>query len=101
MTLTGQELIEHFKNCCEKRNKLFIPDSPRQEAVAEALSKFYNPEILLKACDLFIKSNNGPFIIFDFAIQSKTYTDKIQFDAKSSEKFKDVVKQTKLRMELE
>ena len=101
MTLTGQELIEHFKKCCEKRNKLFIPDSPRQEAVAEALAKFYNSEILLKACDLFIKSNNGPFIIFDFAIQSKTYADKIQFDSKSSEKFKDVVKQTKLRMELE
>ena len=101
MTLTGQELIEHFRNCCEKQNKLFIPDSPRQEAVAEALAKFYNSEILLKACDLFIKSNNGPFIIFDFAIQSKTYADKIQFDSKSSEKFKDVVKQTKLRMELE
>lgn len=101
MTLTGPELIEHFKNYCKKRNKLFIPDSPRQEAVAEALANFYNPKTLLKACDLFIKSNNGPFIIFDFAIQSKTYADKIQFDSKSSEKFKDVVRQTKLRMELE
>lgn len=101
MSLTGQELIEHFKGCCEKRNKLFVPDPPRQEAVADALAKFYNSEILLKSSDLFIKSNNGPFTMFDFAIQSKTYSDRIQFDSKSSEKFKDVVKQTKLRMELE
>ena len=47
------------------------------------------------------KKCNGPFIIFDFAVQSKTYADKIQFDSKSAEKFKDVVQQTKLRMESE
>jgi len=101
MNLTGQDLIKHFKECCEKRNKLFIPDSPRQEAVADALAKFYNNESLLKACDSFIKSNSGPFLVFDFAVQSKTYVDRIQFDSKSNEKFKDVVKQTKLRMEQE
>jgi len=69
--------------------------------VADALAKFYNNENLLKACDSFIKSNSGPFLVFDFAVQSKTYVDRIQFDSKSSEKFKDVVKQTKLRMEQE
>ena len=79
MIKTGQDLIRYFKSCCEKQNKLFIPDSPRQEAIADALAKFYNSDILLKACDLFIKSNNGPFIIFDFAYSKNNKSTTVKY----------------------
>ena len=67
MITTGQELIDFFKSCCEKHSKLFIPDSPRQEAVADALSKFYKTDNLSTGIEYFIKNRTGPFLIFDFA----------------------------------
>lgn len=91
--------IEQLKNCCKIYHKLFIPDSPRQEAVAESLLSFYDRDILFQAIDVFVKSNPGPFLVFDFAIQSKKYTDKVVFDSKSINKFKDIVNQTKKRMD--
>ena len=36
MKATGEETIQHFQDYCKKQSKLFIPDSPRQEAVAKA-----------------------------------------------------------------
>lgn len=93
--------INQLKNCCKKYHKLFIPDSPRQEAVAESLLSFYDKELLFSAIELFVKSNPGPFLVFDFAVQSKVYTDKVKFESKSVNKFKEIVNQTKKRMEME
>ena len=93
--------ISQLKNCCKKYHKLFIPDSPRQEAVAESLLSFYDKELLFTAIELFVKSNQGPFLVFDFAVQSKVYTDKVKFESKSVNKFKEIVNQTKKRMETE
>lgn len=101
MEQTEIDLIEQLKNCCKQYRKLFIPDSPRQEAVAESLSSFYDKDILFLAVELFVKSNPGPFLIFDFAVQSKTYTDRVKFEGKSVDKFKEIVNQTKKRMESE
>ena len=75
--------ISQLKNCCKKYHKLFVPDSPRQEAVAESLLSFYDKELLFTAIDLFVKSNPGPFLVFDFAVQSKVYTDRVKFESKS------------------
>lgn len=99
--LTGQEVMQHFVSCCKKRSKLFVPDSPRQEQVCDALADFYNKEILFDAIDEFTKANPGPFIIFDFAIQSKKYIDHVTLEKKSRDKFISIVQETKKRMEQE
>ena len=93
--------ISQLKNCCKKYHKLFIPDSPRQEAVAESLLSFYDRELLFSAIELFVKFNPGPFLVFDFAVQSKVYTDRVKFESKSVNKFKEIVNETKKRMEME
>ncbi|CAB4135629.1 hypothetical protein UFOVP573_84 [uncultured Caudovirales phage] len=101
MEVTGLELIKFFKESCKKSNKLFIPDSPRQESVADALAEFYKKEELFDAVKLFIKSKTGPFLVFDFAIESRSYVDKTKFESKSVNAFKEIVEQTKKRMESE
>ncbi len=99
--LTGQEVLQHFISCCKKRSKLFVPDSPRQEQVCDALGNFYEIDILFDAIDEYTKVNPGPFIIFDFAVQSKKYIDHVVNEKKSRNTFLSMVKQTKERMELE
>lgn len=101
MEVTGLELIKFFKESCKKSNKLFIPDSPRQESVADALAEFYKKEELFNAVQLFIKSKTGPFLVFDFAIESRSYVDKTKFESKSVNSFKEIVEKTKKRMESE
>lgn len=98
MKATGQETVDYFKDCCKKQSKLFIPDSPRQEAVADALSDFYDREILFTAIDIFVKSRSGPFLIFDFAVESKSFTDKVVFDTRSNMKFQEILEETRKRM---
>lgn len=98
MKATGQETVDYFINCCKKQNKLFIPDSPRQEAVSSALSDFYEKETLFMAIDLFVKSRTGPFLIFDFAVESKSFTDKVVFDTKSNTRFQEILEDTRKRM---
>jgi len=69
--------------------------------VSESLLSFYDKDILFSAIELFVKSNPGPFLVFDFAVQSKVYTDKVKFESKSVNKFKEIVNETKKRMEME
>ena len=97
--LTGPEVMQHFVSCCKKRSKLFVPDSPRQEQVCDALADFYNREVLFDAIDEFTKVNPGPFIVFDFAVQSKKYIDHVILEKKSRDKFISIVQETKRRME--
>lgn len=99
--ITGQDLIKHFKECCEKQNKLFIPDSPRQEAVADSLVSFYKEDNLRLGVESFIKNKTGPFLIFDFAVESRSFVEKAEFNKQSVDKFKSIVQETKKRMESE
>jgi len=99
--LTGQEVLQHFISCCKKRSKLFVPDTPRQEQVCDALGDFYEIDILFDAIDEYVKVNPGPFIVFDFAVQSKKYIDHVILEKKSRDNFIFMVKETKKRMELE
>ena len=101
MKATGEQTILFFQDCCKKHSKLFIPDSPRQEPVAKAISEFYDSELLFKAIDSFVKGRTGPVLVFDFAIESKTYIDRVQFNSKSDSKFQEIVEQTRKRMENE
>lgn len=95
---TGPELINYLKESCKKSAKLFIPDSPRQEDVADALVDHYEKSILYDAIDTFVKSRTGPFLLFDFAIESKKITDKVKKEKESIERFKQIVKETHDRM---
>lgn len=99
--LTGQEVLQYFISCCKKRNKLFVPDSPRQEQVSDAIAGFYDKEVLLDSIDEYIKVNPGPFILFDFAVQSKKYIDHVILERKSKDVFLNIVQETKKRMEME
>lgn len=96
--LTGKELIEIFKKSCEKSHKLFIPDSPRQESVADALAAHYDSELLEKAVEFYVKKNQGPFLIFDFAIESRTIVDKVKFEEEAKNRFRNLVRETHDRL---
>lgn len=98
MKVTGEQTIQHFQDCCKKYNKLFIPDSPRQEAVAKAIADFYESELLFKAIESFIKTRTGPFLVFDFAVESKSFIDRVVFDGKSESKFQAILEETRKRM---
>lgn len=95
---TAQELVECLKESCKQSNKLFIPDSPRQEAVAEALAEHYDGDLLLETIKYFVKSRSGPFLMFDFAVESKKFTEKVKQEKESKERFLQIVKDTHDRM---
>jgi hypothetical protein len=96
--ITGQELIQCLKESCKKSGKLFIPDSPRQEAVADALTEHYDGDLLMDTVEYFVKSKSGPFLMFDFAIESKKFTEKVKTEKESKEKFRQIVRETHERM---
>jgi hypothetical protein len=96
--ITGQELVQCLKESCKKSGKLFIPDSPRQEAVADALAEHYDGDLLMETVQYFVKSKSGPFLMFDFAIESKKFTEKVKQEKESKEKFRQIVRDTHDRM---
>ncbi len=96
--ITGQELVQCLKESCKKSGKLFIPDSPRQEAVADALTEHYDGDLLMDTVEYFVKSKSGPFLMFDFAIESKKFTEKVKQETESKERFRQIVRDTHDRM---
>jgi hypothetical protein len=98
-SLTGQELIQLFIDYSESINKLFIPDPPRQEMIADSLCKHYESDLLSRAVKWYIDNNAGPFLVFDFAIESRSLVEKIRFEKLSVDRFKDIVEETRKRME--
>lgn len=95
---TGQDLLLFLEKSCRESNKLFIPDSPRQEAVAQALAEHYESGLLFDSITYFVKSRPGPFLIFDFAVESKKITDKVKQERESKNMFMQIVKDTHDRM---
>lgn len=96
--ITGTELINVFKKCCDTSHKLFIPDSPRQESVADALVEHYDADIITQAVKRYVASKPGPFLVFDFAVDSRTYVEIVKKEQASVNKFKDIVQETKKRL---
>lgn len=97
--LTGLDLIQLFKDYSETTHKLFIPDPPREEQVADSLCKHYDSDLLEKAVKWFIDNNTGPFLVFDFAVESRSLVEKVRFEKESVDKFKNIVQETRKRME--
>lgn len=99
--LTGPELIKLFADYSLKSHKLFIPDLNRQEAIADSLVNHYESDLLEKSVIWFIDNNLGPFLIFDFALRSRDIVEKIKYEDQSVVKFKNIVEETRKRMESE
>lgn len=99
MSITGNDLIETFKVICESEDRLFIPDSPRQDDIADSMVKHYDSDDLLNAVKLYVKSEYGPILIFDFAIKSRDFVDKVKKERLSVDKFKQTVAETRKLIE--
>jgi hypothetical protein len=99
MRVTGQSLIDLFKSYSEKSHKLFIPDSPRQEQVADSLAHHYDGELLEKAVRWYIDNRPGPFLVFDFAVESRDLVEKVKYENEAKARFQDIVAETRKRME--
>lgn len=99
MSLTGNDVIVAFKTYCDQYERLFIPDNPRQEAIADSLATHYNSDDLLEAIKYFVKNDKGPYLIFEFALKSKDIIEKSKFERESGEKFKEIVAQTRKKLE--
>jgi len=99
MSIAGSDLIQAFKAVCESEGKLFIPDSPRQEDIADSMAKHYDSDDLLNAIKLYVKSEYGPMLVFDFAIKSRDFVDKVKKERLSIDKFKQTVADTRKLIE--
>ena len=99
MNLTGELFVEIFSKKCLEHNKLFIPDMPREIAVADSLVNHYKSDDLLKAIEFYIKNEDGPFLIFDFALKSRNFIEKVKFESSSINKFKSIVEETRKKIE--
>ena len=76
-----------------------MPDSPRQDDIAESLAKHYDSDLLVKAVEWYVENRPGPFLIFDFAIESREMVERVKHESEAKAKFKDIVEQTRQRME--
>jgi hypothetical protein len=99
MALTGNDVIEVFKVYCKENNKLFIPDSPRQDEIAVSLAEHYDSDSLLDAIKWYIEKENDPILLFDFAIKSRDYIDRVKKEKASIDKFKQTVADTRKLIE--
>lgn len=101
MTITGVDVIAAFKHYCEQYNQLYVPDVPREDAVADSLAKHYDSDDLLDAIREYIKKGDGPFLIFDFALKSRTFIENAKFEKDSINKFKSLVEETRKKIQNE
>lgn len=99
MALSGSDVVEVFKLYCNQHNKLFVPDSPRQEEVADSMAQHYDSDDLLEAIRWYIEKETGPFIVFDFAIKSRDYIEKVKKERASVDKFRKTVEETRKLIE--
>jgi len=99
MTIIGSDVVSAFRVFCEEKGKLFLPDSPRQDDVADSLAKHYDSDDLLMAIKWYIDTNDGPILVFNFALESRNLVDKIKREQSSINKFKQVVADTRKLLE--
>ena len=96
---TGQDLNILFQKECDEQGKLFVPDPPRQDQVAKSLVDHFNYEELKPAVGKFISDAYGAVLVFDFALQSRDLIERSKFEEQSKKRFKEIVEQTRLKME--
>lgn len=99
MALSGNDVVEVFKLYCTQHNKLFVPDSPRQEEVSDSLASHYDSDDLLEAIKWYTQKEDGPVLIFDFALKSRDYVERVKKERASVDKFKKTVEDTRKLIE--
>lgn len=99
MTISGNDVIAVFTHICKDKNKLFVPDSPRQDDVANSIADHYDGDDLLDAIKLYVSSEPGPILVFDFALKSREYVEKVKKERASVERFKQTVAETRKLIE--
>lgn len=99
MAISGDDVISVFAHICKEKNKLFIPDSPRQNEVAASLAEHYDGDDLLDAIKMHVSSDPGPILVFDFALKSRDLVEKVKKERASVEKFKQTVADTRKLIE--
>ena len=101
--LSPSELVEFFESESEKNGKLFVPDPPREEKVAKSLITYAanhsTEEILLKSVQLFIESRTEAVLVFDYALEARSFREKVEIEIASREKFQKTIEATKKRHE--
>lgn len=96
---TGQDLITLFQKTCDEHGKLFIPDSPRQDEIAKSLVRYFDYAELELAVDIYVRNGDGSVLVFDFALKSRDLIERSKFEEQSKKRFKEIVEQTRLKME--
>lgn len=101
MTITGSDVIAAFKAYCDEYNQLYIPDSPRDMEVADSLAKHFDSDDLLDGIKQYIKKGEGPFLVFDFALRSRSLIEAAKSERASIERFKEIVEETRKKIQNE
>lgn len=101
--MDADELIEYFEERCDAEAVLFVPDSPRQEKIAESLIKFhskhYSIETLKKTIDLYCKTAPKPVTVYEFAVSINVFREKVLKEQALVDDFNKTLEATKRRME--
>lgn len=97
--ITGSDLIALFSSYSQKSHKLFIPDNPREIDIANSLVRHYDTEVLERAVKWYIDNRPGPFLVFDFALESRQIVEKIKYESEAKVRFQDIVAETRKRLE--
>jgi len=101
--MNPDELIGYFEEACDREAVLFVPDSPRQEKVAESLIKFhskhYSLDILKNCVDYYCKVSPKPVTVYEFAITINQVRDKVIKERALIKDFEDKVEATRKVME--
>lgn len=66
--------------------------------MSDALVDHYDGDLLLEAVKMYVSQKTGPFLVFDFAVDSRTYIEIVKKERASVNKFKEIVEETKKRL---
>lgn len=100
-TDSSEIVLSTFQKLCDDNAKLFLPE-PRQDDILKSLvnyyQRFYDLDLLLECAAEYIKKNDEPILIYNFALESSKIRGHILELRKSNDEFKRLVKETEERM---
>jgi len=97
--ITSTEFLKIFRETCEKYNKMYIPDSPREDAIAVSLmtyhKKNYDIDTLVEALDMYVKElGHKPALLLEFSLVVHDYRQRAIQERRLREEYKHVLKMT-------
>jgi len=103
-TLTSEIYLKKFKEYCDEYNIMFIPDSPREEAISVQLltyyKKNYDAAVLLETTKIYIRElGHKPAMVLNFSLVAHDYTDRVVENQKLAEEYRITMANTKKILE--